>query len=271
MAYLSLAFGFYVLLMHSSEVLEATTSPPTTHTLTVAPTNITPACNMKGCGCEMNTGEGRIDLSPISAKKGHMPFFYDIKGENSSSYFFNPCAPFNLVAAGSPCTVENDVAVCQNFTGQQLFNLGRQDTATYELISGQGVIVTYTGGDEDAVSKVMLVCQENTTESTLVFSNIEDDGNTYRFLLGSPHCCLKKGSSGTSITIGTIIVIAFFSLVVVYLIIGMTYQGVAKGGRGLEIVPNTSFWGSLPGLIKDGILFTFTCGKADLKGNYEKI
>jgi hypothetical protein len=38
-----------------------------------------------------------------------------------------------------------------------------------------------------------------------------------------------------------------------------TLEGLVRGARGVEVIPNLSFWKDFPFLLKDGFLFTFTC------------
>jgi hypothetical protein len=43
-----------------------------------------------------------------------------------------------------------------------------------------------------------------------------------------------------------------------YLVVGIIIQAGVRGARGVEVIPNLSFWKDFPFLLKDGILFTFT-------------
>ncbi|XP_065839959.1 uncharacterized protein [Oscarella lobularis] len=254
---------------------QTTTQPPTTKpsgpTGTTAPPTpkAPPTCKKDGCGCKMSDGTGTIDLSPLSYSK--RPYFTDVPDANSQSnalYYFNPCHPFTLGDENSHCTVEEDGAVCQNMSNAWA-NLGKISTATYTNMPGQGIIVTYSGGTNTASSSVLLVCSEkgNTTSFIAAKGTIE----SFHFVLTSEYCCPQHISAAVSI--GTIMVAAFFSLLVVYLIIGIVYLAAVKGGRGTGALPNARLWASLPGLIKDGILFTFTCGKKTPSGGstYENL
>lgn len=46
-----------------------------------------------------------------------------------------------------------------------------------------------------------------------------------------------------------------------------------KGATGIEMIPNVEFWASLPGLVKDGIKFSFmnTCGKCTNRSGYSSM
>ncbi|PFX22023.1 Cation-dependent mannose-6-phosphate receptor [Stylophora pistillata] len=57
---------------------------------------------------------------------------------------------------------------------------------------------------------------------------------------------------------GSILLIVFFPLVLVYFIAGLLFNKIHKGVNSFpEMIPNHSFWGDLPFLVKDGCVFTF--------------
>ncbi|XP_078378608.1 cation-dependent mannose-6-phosphate receptor-like [Oculina patagonica] len=65
------------------------------------------------------------------------------------------------------------------------------------------------------------------------------------------------GSSGLST--GSILLIVFFVLLIVYIIGGILINKYKLGVESMpEMCPNYQFWAGIPSLIKDGVLFT--CG-----------
>jgi hypothetical protein len=38
------------------------------------------------------------------------------------------------------------------------------------------------------------------------------------------------------------------------------------GSQGIEMIPNIGFWRDAPNLIKDGVVFLFTCGRRSSSG-----
>lgn len=70
---------------------------------------------------------------------------------------------------------------------------------------------------------------------------------------------------------GSILLIVFFPLVLVYFVAGLLYNKIHKGVNSFpEMIPNHSFWGELPFLVKDGCFFTFQgiagcCKRASMK------
>lgn len=62
----------------------------------------------------------------------------------------------------------------------------------------------------------------------------------------------KKGVSG-----GDVILIIFFCGVLLpYLVFGALFMKYRRGASGLDLIPNREFWMEVPGLIKDGFMFT---------------
>ena len=63
--------------------------------------------------------------------------------------------------------------------------------------------------------------------------------------------------SGGKLSIGSILLIGFFSLVFVYLAFGAVFLKLRRGATGVDVIPNADFWSSTLGLVKDGALFLF--------------
>jgi hypothetical protein len=64
----------------------------------------------------------------------------------------------------------------------------------------------------------------------------------------------------------------FFCLLFVYVVGGFIFLKFVRKAEGIEAIPNYSFWGMLPGLIKDGIVFAVNkCRRNDDSSRYEKI
>lgn len=61
----------------------------------------------------------------------------------------------------------------------------------------------------------------------------------------------------------------------VYVVVGCTYKWKRQGTTGVESCPNVDFWRTLPGLVKDGCVFSFQrarrlCGGTG-GGSYEQV
>jgi hypothetical protein len=64
-----------------------------------------------------------------------------------------------------------------------------------------------------------------------------------------PHAGLSIGT--------TLILVAVFAIAVPYLAIGMLYNKHRAGKEGIELFPHRDFWSGLPGLVVDGMRFSF--------------
>jgi hypothetical protein len=73
-----------------------------------------------------------------------------------------------------------------------------------------------------------------------------------------PGSTAPSGISG-----GTILCIIFIVSLALYIGIGVTWQYKRNDARGLDLIPNREFWSStLPGLVKDGCIFSYKFTKA---------
>jgi hypothetical protein len=55
----------------------------------------------------------------------------------------------------------------------------------------------------------------------------------------------------------------------VYCLGGVIFMAVVKGARGVEVVPNLTFWQDFPALVKDGCLFVVS--KIRRQGSYTPV
>ncbi|XP_041366427.1 uncharacterized protein LOC121381253 isoform X1 [Gigantopelta aegis] len=212
--------------------------------------------------CTCRNSKGTIDLSALASTSGS-PRFQDLAGIGQWLYSWNPCVAFT---EGS-CS---NVAACQTTTGKKkYYNIGTQDSATFNTDSTGKVTLSYSATQEKftRTTSIGLIC-DNTQESALVFNGeTPPSSGHFFFTLNSKHACIKPDSKG-GISTGSILCIVFFSVLFVYMVGGVAFQIFVRKESGEKMVPNYVIWSALPGLIKDGILFTVTCGKT---GNYEKI
>eukprot|EP00049_Salpingoeca_infusionum_P018274 m.356495 g.356495 ORF g.356495 m.356495 type:complete len:248 (-) comp17553_c0_seq1:323-1066(-) len=74
------------------------------------------------------------------------------------------------------------------------------------------------------------------------------------------------------LTIGGIMVVIFFcALLLPYCIFGALFMRFKREKSGMEMMPNKEFWSALPGLIWDGIKFTFSGFKSIGGANYQSL
>ncbi|KAK0072416.1 hypothetical protein PV325_011392 [Microctonus aethiopoides] len=75
-------------------------------------------------------------------------------------------------------------------------------------------------------------------------------------LLSSKTCLIRLKSLGLST--GSVLVILLCVFSSLYFIGGAVALKVFRGAVGLELIPNYDFWSDLPGLVRDGVAFTFS-------------
>lgn len=86
---------------------------------------------------------------------------------------------------------------------------------------------------------------------------------------GAPPPPPGPGGSSGKLSAGSVLLIIFFVLLFVYFAAGMLFKKYKMQAEGAEIVPNKDFWTSLPGLIKEGFLFSISKCKRD--GSYSSL
>ncbi|OWF35124.1 Cation-dependent mannose-6-phosphate receptor [Mizuhopecten yessoensis] len=221
-------------------------------------------CTQKDlCSCSMEDGSGDIDVSTLGSQDGN-PMFKDMTSLDGSLYSLNLCYPFNELS----CT---NAAACQiSLDRSTSFPVGDATNVGFQTDDLDQVHVIYTNIDSTGATRttdVRMICSPS-SEPPLVTANGQTGSGSlfYEFLLyskcGCPGQCSGtppfpgKGAASGDISIGTIVVIGALSLGFLYLIGGILFMKMVRRAHGSEVVPNVSFWRGLPGLIKDGCLFT---------------
>jgi hypothetical protein len=235
---LSLSVVYFVLLHGCLDVAEGWKQVAHDESLAAAPA-VPPKCITPKGACACETDQGLIDLSALDNKDGTKPFFENVTG-NTYKYNFNPCTPFTT----SKC---QQAAMCECYKTYYCTVIGTHTIAKFQNDpSTQQLQISYpTGDDYKYMSVVDLVCDQ-TKEGTLTYIST---GNPYIFTLTSRHACPKSSMTSGSMSVGTILIIVFFSIVGVCLIGGILLMHFARGAQGVEKIPNSSFWMAVPGMV----------------------
>ncbi|XP_039222533.1 cation-dependent mannose-6-phosphate receptor isoform X3 [Crotalus tigris] len=131
------------------------------------------------------------------------------------------------------------------------------------------IMLIYQGGDpygnhctqEDRKALVMIICNRTTlaTGFTMVAEEREKIKQcSYVFELESSLACPPEELHQNvhhHLSIGSILLITFFSLIAVYIIGGFLYQRLIVGAKGMEQFPHFAFWQDLGNLVADGCDF----------------
>jgi hypothetical protein len=202
------------------------------------------------------------DLTPL-AQNGTNAFW---PGQDSGGlkWYINFCRN----VAGSPCGGQYTQA-CQGET-----SAGKLPFSYTELNSNgtQGVSVALTPGtackNSARTVTIDVVCNQTANPGGIVsIIELPPAGSCiYDIKFHSIYGC-PTGGGGSDVA-GWVVVGIIFGGFFLYFVIGMLYQWRVKQASGRELIPNSEFWSSLPGLIVDGFKYTFaklTCRSIDLK------
>ncbi|XP_066140575.1 uncharacterized protein [Euwallacea fornicatus] len=220
------------------------------------------------CSCNLDA-YSFINITHLEPPKGG--FFQD--GEMTEStdviYFFAGCQDrkFNpkdynfvnvtitpesasLIKCSSSIITINGTTVKQNcevigMANDIIFDLvpkiGDKDKIQYQI--------SYQNPKRNQNPTIHLAC-DTYSSTDLKISNHATDN----LILYSPLVCVQH-ISHHQLSSGSIFCIMFFVAFSTYFIGGALIMYFIRGARGMEILPNFDFWASIPGLIRDGLIY----------------
>ena len=141
--------------------------------------------------------------------------------------------------------------------------------------NGYNPVLQYRGGA--AKVDISIICGDPNQDPPQLDAIGElDQGITYFNLFSKcacPGACASTvpPEAGAGLTVGSILLIASLAGVVVYVSGTVTFNLVKRQARGREVMPHPDFWAGVPGLVKEGCLFTWhtVCGRG--RGQYEAV
>ncbi|XP_011149025.1 cation-dependent mannose-6-phosphate receptor [Harpegnathos saltator] len=183
--------------------------------------------------------------------------------------YFQPCKDISIfINESDVCSSGSGVSLCMyNMTSNITTNLGTiRDTQMKLLNSGNNEFPVFEIHHNNVTSIINILC---VTDSDINFTigKISHDTEKYYFNLVSPYGC-KKEPQYRGLSTGSVLVILFFTFAGMYLIAGAIILKTLRGATGWEMLPNHDFWCELPSLVRDGVVFTFNCCRAN---SYERI
>jgi len=230
-------------------------------------------CNAQGVTYDVTytdsaNGGMKYDLSPLRNTTQDYVAKWDV---------YTGYLNVGITLSTASCIQYINVTVCQTWTPTGKAKLGALPakwgpiTSAYKDKYQYGVQVTFGNGDSGRSTNITFVCNSSaTTKAPPVF--IAEPGTEYQFLWVSAYACPSNRPSGGGsggLSGGSIILIIVLCVMVVYLAAGITFQKVKNNASGLELIPNVEFWSSLPGLVRDGILFIVN--KTCRRGGYQQV
>jgi len=216
----------------------------------------------QNCGTYTASDGSRFDLSSLTKPEGYTTTV------NTNNYAWNYCAPVPNLPNMPACT--NTMALLVNGSGsaknQKCYNIGSTLANPSYSISdgvngpGSGVQITYK--NEECTTVLRVNCNMN---FEYLYKNVQATPATCNFVIivqakvgckiGTPPAEPTHPKHGLSH--GSVFLIVFFAVLASYFIFGALIKWKAMGATpGAELIPNSEFWASLPGLIGDGCRFS---------------
>eukprot|EP01098_Paradermamoeba_levis_P013302 TRINITY_DN603_c0_g1_i2.p1 TRINITY_DN603_c0_g1~~TRINITY_DN603_c0_g1_i2.p1 ORF type:complete len:250 (+),score=50.39 TRINITY_DN603_c0_g1_i2:69-818(+) len=221
--------------------------------------------------CKINYGGNSYDLNNL-----RKPGTDYMASSASQSYYINMCGP---LASFECWSTDTDMSACQSFSGFS-YSLGKSKTQTVgPSLAGGSFRLSYSGGDLGRSYSIDFSC--GTSAGQPVWDS-ESPIKTYNFKWSSNLACggnppssgsgsgTGGESSGGGLSGGSIFMILVTCLLFVYCVGGVLFLKFQRQAEGLDVIPNKEFWFSLPGLVKDGVVFSW--GKITGRGgSYDSV
>lgn len=211
-------------------------------------------------GCKYSTNRGTFDLSPLSGKSWYVYDSWTLK-----SYQFSFC---DNLADSSGCTqtpISGSCAIQIGYYGV-CYNMGSWGKS-YKLSStsdGFGIEFDNGASDECPLNKPRSVtftfqCSEGTEMGTMTIT--EDITCQYTVIVPTEYVCdsyIIPLSSKDELSGGSIFLIIFFVLIILYFVGGFSFNKYHRGLEGRDAVPQVNFWTTLlPFWIKTGCMVSW--------------
>ncbi|NXF34939.1 MPRD protein, partial [Nyctibius bracteatus] len=125
------------------------------------------------------------------------------------------------------------------------------------------IMLIYKGGDsygthcsgEKRRAVIMISCKRGVTASSFSIISEEREKEQECFYLFEMDSSVACPAEDSHLSVGSILLITFASLIAVYIIGGFLYQRLVVGAKGMEQFPHFAFWQDLGNLVADGCDF----------------
>jgi len=225
------------------------------------------------CVFRAPTGEA-FDLTPMKRDD------HDFTGTTTGGYAyrFNVCGNTVKLCNAQP-------APASKWRGTKCNNLGDPSTQTVSLLDSKdpsaGVRLKYTQGD---------ICKRQVNGQMEISSRLisydvacdpsEDPGSLrlikeesmceYTIQFASRHACPAGGLRGPLHGYGWRLIILLFLSLTCYLGVGVYLNGRNDGKHGIEAIPHIRYWEEVPGLVREGVQFSYVHGRAAAEVGLER-
>jgi len=162
-----------------------------------------------------------------------------------------------------------DTIACQEWDSSNPQGHAKMGSASSQLYQDatNGLTLQYVNGDDNRQTEIDFICDTGAGLGKPEYSQ-ENPQHHYTFAWKSSYACpVSPGGGGLSP--GSILLIILLVLVVVYLVAGILFNKFRRQMNGIELIPNVTFWTSIPGLVKDGVMFIVN--KVRGRGSYTQV
>ncbi|KAL6076144.1 Autophagy-related protein 27 [Balamuthia mandrillaris] len=226
-----------------------------------------------GSRCKHTFSSGTTyDFSGAFAALGELSCF----STDGYRFVFAPCGIVKEPVCNTPNPGQS---TCQmGSEAYYSYGIGTKTSASYsqELPGGRGFTLKLSGGDGGRTSTIQFKCDRD-SKGTLTCGNpVESPTLNYNLIFTSKYACAVvpgqggEGGGSSALAGGWIFIIVLGSVLLVYFVGGVLFQKFYKKESGLALIPNVEFWKMLPGLVKDGVMFSIAkvkLGIDRLRGN----
>jgi len=213
--------------------------------------------------CKYSFDGWDYDLSPL-IQKGNFNWQY---GEGWLKYDWNFCA--NVVGTtdcpSTPAFMEISNTQCIPFGVLSYCEVGPIDPLNPQL----GVYVSFWDPATTCYGKKLGLIVNNYCDAAQKYEPYQlkpyDDSDCLSKIdVKTKYACPTRNPEGLSG--GSILLITLTVLLFVYIVGGMAFRYRVREARGLDMIPNRDFWFGIPGLVKDGVHFTYIHIRAKVTG-----
>jgi len=216
--------------------------------------------------CSFTHGDRYWDLSPLKKEDGEGDWYIPFEMYN---FYINICGntePNEFCATPNPAYYYlwfGTCIICGNLNKMQWALINPSDPAV-------GPSLTYLTSDvcasglQDNNTHVLAYrqivmnfwCKENVEGTPYQLSNPTGCSTVIDF--ETMYGCSKAAPKIGGLSGGSILLIILLVLVVVYIVGGFVFNVKYKGqALGVDAFPHLEFWSTIPGLVKDGAIFTY--------------
>ncbi|XP_046846246.1 uncharacterized protein LOC124439983 [Xenia sp. Carnegie-2017] len=193
------------------------------------------------CGCKYSDNGKHYVISMKDVKPKNKYFTLD--GTSIVwTYYFNPCDVFSK----DKCT---DVIMCQE-GGKESFPIAKKEIKNCDEYKNNKTTLYYQkvkGPIETRQMKLTLDCNKEVTKPK--FSPVTEsqslDTSIFELTITAKAVCPKeissKSTTSHNLSAGSVLVIIFITLIVVYFVAGILFMKYKRGATGKEVIRNIEF------------------------------